>query len=202
MSKVIILNGCSSSGKTTVAQKLQQVLPEPFQHIALDQFRDGMPMAMRGLNAPAGSRGADGINVVPVSKNGEQMTEIRFGDHGERVLAAMRRCVAVFAQAGLNVIVDDLLFEPSYLDDYASVLDSTSTWLIGVHCSRAEVMRREEGRLGRFPGTATAHFETVHEHGYVYDLNVNTDTAPPREVAQLIAHRIQAPPQAFKAMLS
>ena len=47
---IIFLNGSSSAGKTTLAIMLQQLLPEPYQHIALDQFRDGMPGRYRGLN--------------------------------------------------------------------------------------------------------------------------------------------------------
>ena len=43
MANVILLNGCSSAGKTTLALALQDVLTAPYQHIALDQFRDGMP---------------------------------------------------------------------------------------------------------------------------------------------------------------
>ena len=34
--KVIFLNGSSSAGKTTLAIMLQQLLPEPYQHVALD----------------------------------------------------------------------------------------------------------------------------------------------------------------------
>ncbi|MFT7653948.1 MAG: chloramphenicol 3-O-phosphotransferase, partial [Candidatus Azotimanducaceae bacterium] len=33
MAHVILLNGCSSAGKTTLAVKLQQLLPEPYQYI-------------------------------------------------------------------------------------------------------------------------------------------------------------------------
>jgi chloramphenicol 3-O-phosphotransferase len=41
--RIIFLNGSSSAGKTTLASTLQQLLDEPYQHIALDQFRDGLP---------------------------------------------------------------------------------------------------------------------------------------------------------------
>ena len=49
MANVILLNGCSSAGKTTLALKLQQLLSEPYQHVALDQFRDGMPGRLEAL---------------------------------------------------------------------------------------------------------------------------------------------------------
>ena len=34
--KIILLNGSSSAGKTTIARMLQQIYREPYQHIALD----------------------------------------------------------------------------------------------------------------------------------------------------------------------
>lgn len=197
MSKVIFLNGCSSSGKTTIALKLQQLLDEPFQHIALDQFRDGMPLRVRGLNAPEGTDGALGLNVVPVERNGELMTEVQFGEHGEMILAAMRRSVATFTNMGANVIVDDLLFKKAYLEDYVHVLDPDNTWFVGVRCSLDVVNFRESQRPGRFPGTATSHYEQVHSHGLAYDVEVDTTHLSPREVAQEIITRMERPPEAF-----
>ena len=190
MSNVILLNGCSSAGKTTLALALQNLLPEPYQHVALDQFRDGMPGRVRGLNSPPGDPGASGLNVVPGELNGEWVTHIQFGDYGERVLAAMRRTVATLSEMGCNVIVDDLLFKRDYLEDYAAVLDPQKTWFIGVKCSIEVISEREALRPGRFPGTAIAHFEQVHEHGIDYDLEVDTTAADPAEVAVEIAQRI------------
>ncbi len=200
MSNVILLNGCSSAGKTTLALALQNLLPEPYQHVALDQFRDGMPGRVRGLNSPPGDPGASGLNVVPGELNGEWVTHIQFGDYGERVLAAMRRTVATLSEMGCNVIVDDLLFKRDYLEDYAAVLDPQKTWFIGVKCSVEVISEREALRPGRFPGTAIAHFEQVHEHGIDYDLEVDTTAADPAEVAVEIAQRLQQPPLALQSL--
>jgi hypothetical protein len=76
-----------------------------------------------------------GLNVVPTQREGERVTQIRFGSHGEQVLRGMRRAVAAFAREGNNVIIDDLLFKPDYLHDYAEALDGLEAWLIGVRCS-------------------------------------------------------------------
>jgi len=197
MSNIILLNGCSSSGKSTIALKLQQLLSEPYQYLSLDQFRDGLPLSHRGLNSPAHTPGAAGLNVVPRLDNGEPVTDIQFGAHGERVLKAMRRTVASFSDLGLHVIVDDLLFKREYLEDYVSVLNPTDVWFIGVHCELAVIKAREAQRQGRFPGTATAHYKQVHQHGCTYDLEVDTTVATPSEVAQIIITRLQSPPQAF-----
>lgn len=200
MGNIIFLNGCSSSGKTTLAIKLQQLLPEPYQHIALDQFRDGLPSSVRGLNAPQDTPGATGLNVVPVRKDGEWVTEIQFGEHGERILAGMRRSIAVFSDLGANVIVDDLLFKRAYLDDYVAVLNPEKVWFIGVKCPLDVVNAREAQRVGRFPGTATSHFDQIHAHGEVYDLEVDTSIESPRKIAEHIIARLAQPPQAFARM--
>ncbi len=197
MANIIFLNGCSSSGKTTLAMKLQQLLPEPYQHIALDQYRDGMPGRVRGLNAPAHTEGAMGLNVVPVQQRGEWVTQIQFGSYGEQVLAGMRRTVSLFSDMGIPVIVDDLLFKCDYLHDYVSVLNPDKTWFIGVQCALDVVNQRESQRPGRFPGTATSHYDQVHAHGEQYDLEVDTSSASPRAVAEQIIQRLAQPPQAF-----
>ena len=197
MANVILLNGCSSAGKTTLALKLQQLLDEPYQHIALDQFRDGMPSRVRGFNSPAGDPGAQGLNVVPELRSGTWVTKIEFGDYGERVLASMRRTIASLSQSGCSVIVDDLLFKREYLYDYVRVLQPESTWFVGVHCNLDIVHAREAKRPGRFPGTATSHFEQVHQHGIAYDLEVDTSQNSPRAVAEQIVARLANPPEAF-----
>lgn len=179
---------------------LQQVLQQPYQHISLDQFRDGMPLSYRGLNAPPGTPGYEGINVVPRDHHGERVTDVVFGSYGERVLKGMRRAVAAFHASGINVIVDDLLFKKEYLTDYVSVLDPQQTWFIGVRCPADVVQLRETQRVGRFPGTAVAHFEQVHEHGQAYDLEVDTAALSVKQAAAEVLNRLQLPPQAFARM--
>lgn len=197
MSKVIILNGCSSSGKSTLAAAIQQLSAEPFQYISLDQFRDGLPMAMRGLNAPADSPGAQGLNVVPQMTADGPRTLIQFGAHGDQVLLAMRHSVAACADLGLNVVVDDLFFKRDYVEHYQQLLDPASAWLVGVHCDSDELAQREQQRLGRFPGTAVAHLEQVHAHGFQYDVEVDTTQTPALDNARKILERLATAPVAL-----
>jgi chloramphenicol 3-O phosphotransferase len=196
--KIILLNGSSSAGKTTLAITLQQLLPEPWHHIALDQFRDGMAGRYRGLNSPPGTPGARGLNVVPVPHGNERVTEVQFGDLGKQVLRGMRRAIAAFAREGNNVIIDDLMFEPEFLFDYIDVLAGLEVLFVGVRCSLDVVNAREAKRPGRFPGTATSHFHRVHT-ACVYDIEVDTSSATPRECAAEIVARLSTThrPQAF-----
>lgn len=196
--RIILLNGSSSAGKTTLAITLQQLLPDPWHHIALDQFRDGMAGRYRGLNSAAGAAGARGLNVVPVPRGDERVTDIQFGDIGKRMLRGMRRAIAAFAREGNNVIIDDLMFEPAFLADYLEALDGLDVLFVGVRCPLEVVNAREAKRPGRFPGTATSHFDRIHSHS-LYDIEVDTGTATPRQCAELIIERLNAPepPTAF-----
>ena len=69
--------------------------------------------------------------------------------------------------------------------------------ILGVKCSLEIVKSREAKRPGRFPGTATSHYEQVHEHGESYDLEVDTSSTSARHIAMQIIKRLSKPPQAF-----
>ena len=184
--KIIFLNGTSSAGKTTLAHALQERLPEPWLHIALDQFRDGMPSRFRGLNSPAGTNGEHGLNVVPVTRNGRTFTEVRFGEMGRQMLRGMRRAILAMVQEGNNVIIDDILLDPEFLGDYLQVLSGMQVYFVGVKCSHAIISERERARPGRFPGTAIGHYELCHSHK-TYDVEVHTDEMLPAECANYVA---------------
>ncbi len=196
LGKTIFLNGTSSAGKTTLARALQEVLPEPWVHVALDQFRDGLPPQYRGLNAPPDSKGAAGLNVVP---DGD-VTQIRFGDVGHRVLQGMRRAMVAMVDAGNNIIIDDIILEPAFLRDYVTVFSRRPVYFVGVHCAPAETERRESRRPGRFPGTAAGHRDVCHQHGR-YDVEVDTSISSPEACARQIAKFVRIEqPAAFRAL--
>ena len=198
--RVIVLNGSSSAGKTTLAQALQVNLEGAWQHMALDHFRDGMSPRYRGLNSPAGTPGAAGLNVVPIDMGGERVTSIQFGEQGQRVLRGMHRAIAAFALAGNDVIVDDLIWDQPTLDDYLDALLDLHVWFVGVRCSRSVVEAREAQRAGRFPGTATSHFDSVHAWCR-YDLEVDTSEQTPAECAVLVRECLARPAEAHRQML-
>ena len=199
--RIVLLNGASSAGKTTLARAIQRLASQPMQLIALDQFRDGMADRYRGMNSKAGEPGARGLNVVPSSDS--VRTHLRFGDVGRLTLQGMRRTVAEFSRLGMDVVVDDLLLEPSFLDDYLRVLDGLAVLFVGVRCDVATLTDREARRGGRFPGTAAAHAERVHA-GCRYDVEVDTSCNTPRQCAERVLAALRQPPRpsAFDAMRS
>ena len=195
---IIFLNGSSSAGKTTLAMALQEQLEEPFQHIALDQFRDGMPAKYRGLNSSEGSMGQRGLNVVPVhSVDKPAFTSIQFGEDGQLMLRGMRRAIAAMANEGVNLLIDDIILERDFLEDYLQAMLGIDLYFVGVRCPAQVILRREAIRPGRFPGTAVGHLHICHAH-VDYDVEVDTSTQSPEECARDVVKRVKAgPPEAF-----
>ncbi|OEU96340.1 chloramphenicol phosphotransferase CPT family protein [Streptomyces oceani] len=158
--RVIFLNGTSSSGKSSIARELLDVLDDDvFFHLAVDSFN---AMRTKPALAPADLDAA--------------LRRTRMGFH---------RSVAAMAEAGNDVVVDHVLSEPWRLDDCLRVLRAEDVLFVGVHCAPDELARREEGRGDRPSGLAARQYALVHRHGD-YDLECDTGIASPRECAELI----------------
>ena len=199
--QVILLNGTSSAGKSTIAQAIQHVAKQPYLTISLDQFRDGMPDRYRGLNAPENSTGAKGLNVRAERQSNHVLTHIEFGEYGIHVLKAMHRTVATCANIGLNVIVDDMITQRELVIDYVNILRGLPVLCVGIHCEEDELVVREDDRPGRFAGTAISHLIVVHEH-LTYDLEIDNTHGDPRHYAELILSKTPSNPHdsAIEAM--
>jgi len=198
--RIILLNGTSSAGKTTLALALQRTAHEYWHYWALDQFRDGMPNCFRGLNSSDDEPGSRGLNVVPVDAPCGRLSEIRFGDLGTRMLRGMRRAAASFAREGVNVVIDDLCLEPAYLDDYLAAFDGIDVIFVGLRCAPETLLARESARLDRFPGTAIHQDARVHRRA-VYDLEIDTSkVAPEAGVEKLLERLREGPGAAFEHM--
>lgn len=192
--RIIFLNGSSSAGKTTLAHSLQNKLETPWFHIGLDQFRDGMPSRYRGMNAPAGTPGYAGLNVVPVTLGDQRATEIRFGDVGQKMLHGMHRAIAAFVVSGNDVIIEDLILHPKILKDYLVALRDQWVLFVAVRCPIEVVQERETMRPGRFPGTAHSHYGVVHAHND-YDLEVDTSVMSSHQCADKIVDYLASNPK-------
>jgi chloramphenicol 3-O phosphotransferase len=152
--RVILLNGASSSGKSTLAKGLQTALEEPFLHVSSDAFVDA------GMLPPR--REDDGpfdwwLQVRP-----------RFFD-------GFHRCLPAFAAAGNDLIVEHVIEFPGWRTDLAVLLADLDVFLVGVHCAPEELDRRERIRGDRRIGEGRAHVELngIHTFG-PYDFEIDT----------------------------
>ncbi len=154
--RIIMLNGTSSSGKTTLARALRPKLPASFCYYASDQLADA---GFRPLDPAARAAGR------------------------ETFFDAFHRSIPAMAAAGLDLLVEHIVEEPSWADDLAALLAGFDVFWVGVHAPAEVITDREVARGNCVIGEAAYHLKT---HGFCrYDLEVDT-THPLEDITSRI----------------
>jgi len=173
---VILLNGSSSAGKTSIARALQARLPEPYMLFGIDDVFPWTPL--RWHDSP------EGFQFTPLP-TGE--LPLRVGPRGDMILKAWRRMVRAAVEEGLRVVLDEVFVTDDALQDWARTLAGREVFLVGVRCALAELQRRERARGDRGVGQALWQHERVHAQG-PYDFEVDTTSASAEAcAAQILA---------------
>jgi len=181
--RIILINGTSSSGKTTLVRKLQGTLPDLWLEMGIDRFAYALPGRVQGqLTWPQLFRYVrpDGRSDGPFS--------IETTPLGNRFISGLHATAAALADVGLNVIVDHVILERAWLEECARLWAKLDVLFVGVRCPLEVVLRRElEREEARTHGQAEAQFEVVHRWA-TYDIEVDTSVLTPDEaVARIMA---------------
>src|SRR5580704_14994191 len=175
--RVILLVGPSCAGKSTLAKAVQTLSPEPYLVQSLDGLFAATPEAWGG----GGEHTLDGFRydwLVGQVEGGVPVRRIAYGPVGWRLLEGFHRAVAAYANAGADVVVDDMLLDLDVLKDWAHALAGVRTLLVNVTAPKEELLRREAARkLHPTPGLVAGHFD-LHR-GVVADIEIDTSTASP-----------------------
>lgn len=182
--RIILLNGTSSSGKSTLAKAIQAALPDPWLVVGIDTVVFALPG--RYLIQPLWS---EVFQYLPADHTANAPFRIKTGELGEQLISGLHRAVTALAGSGLSVIVDHVLLEDTWLDE-CRVLWVDIPWLfVGVRCPLAVVEERERDRRDRTIGQAAAQFEVVHL-GRRYDVEVDTSRLAPDVAAARIVEAL------------
>ncbi|HVX44671.1 MAG TPA: AAA family ATPase [Mycobacteriales bacterium] len=158
--QVIFLNGTSSSGKTTVAKALQEILGPTYFHVQIDS-----------------------LNRQFYTTSGGTENEMLIAH--QRMVLGFYRAVAGLASVGNHVIVDQLFGERWRMLDCLRVFAGYDVVLVGVHCALEELNRRERARGNRGHGRAAAQLGLVHAD-LSYDVEIDTGRQTPHDCATVI----------------
>jgi len=181
--KIIILNGTSSSGKTSIVKALQIALEEPYLDVGLDRFLWMLPK--RYLERPLWD------DVLGMASQA--------GNIGHQLVAGMHRSILALSRSGINVVADHVLVDPRWLDECIDLFEGLPAYLVGIHCPLEVLEQREASRKDRTLGQAREQFGLVHKHG-LYDIEVDTSISKPEECAQQIMQRMKDPPIALRGL--
>lgn len=162
MSRVVVLNGTSSSGKTAIARAFQELAPPPsFLNFSIDSILLALP-----------------ASVVMRLQSGEERADPRLVD-------AFYACVRTLAALGHDLIIDHAVLSEREANLLHEAVGGQDVLLVGLDCPVAVLSERESARGDRRVGMAAAQCERIHLW-LDYDLRIDTSIATPEELAERI----------------
>lgn len=162
--KIILLNGASSSGKSTLARGLQAGLDIPFWHYSIDHLNDA--------------------HVLPEARI--RSGEFPWSTLRQKFFEGFHRSLPALADAGNNLIVEHIIETDAWMRRLVRLLAHVDVFFVGVHCPLPELRRRELDRANRRIGEAQADYEITHTFGD-YDFEIDSTQLPERNIAAVIA---------------
>ncbi len=180
---VILLNGTSSAGKTSIAKEIQAQFEKPILHVGIDHYFGMLPESYY-LD---GERAAEGFNFV---HRPGPLVFVEEGPVARQLTKAMHHSIKALAKGGFNLVLDEVLVLEEDYRDYLELLKDCRLFVVGVTLPLKEAEVREIARGDRYPGQARAIYDVVHV-GKQYDLVIDSSLHTSRESARLILQAIQ-----------
>jgi chloramphenicol 3-O phosphotransferase len=171
---IIILNGVSSSGKTTLAKILQKRMPYPLYHIDVDTFC-----------------------LMTPEKYYDTDWSVQY-----KFVSKMFHAVKLFSDMGFNLVVPCVFLEDGdFLKNCVILLHTYPVLFVHVKCPVEELRRREKERGDRKIGDAEDMISTLVPKD-TYDITVDTFISPAEECADKIIELVNNPDKftAFKTL--
>jgi chloramphenicol 3-O phosphotransferase len=189
--RIVILNGVSRAGKSTLARAIQETVPGVWMHLGGDAHKACTPPNRQ-----------PGIGLRP----GRNQVRPEVEECVPVLYAALYESVAAHARLGLDVVVDEK-FHDSYtrsygiLEDCARRLVGLDTLFVGLRCPVEVIWERRARTWGQVLGevpqdvvdaVVLAQHATHAHRGY--DLEVDTSEMSAEECASVISRRLSDGP--------
>ncbi len=169
---MIVLNGGSSSSKSSIARELQELLSDLWLTFGVDAFIDALPGHGESPRADIAYMPNGAVEIGPEFKARED---------------AWREGLAAIARAGAPLILDEVFLAGAEAQTaMRGNLQGLRVLWVGVHCDATVAADREAQRPDRIPWMARAQAERVHV-GMSYDIEVDTTAMSSKACARLIA---------------
>lgn len=174
---IVLLNGTSSSGKTSISTELINQEEILFHHLSIDDF-------FNHYNHFVNTKLPD---KLPREVDHHAVSQIV----DDPMLTLYYSTVKLFSELGLNVVVDTVIDNDKRFEKCLDMFSGQPTLFVGVLCSKEELIRREQARGDRDLGLASSQFEQVYRFDE-YDLEVHTEKLNPTACAEKILNFIKS----------
>ena len=159
--RIIILNGVSSSGKTTLAKVLQDRSPIPLYKLDIDDF----------------------ILMSP-----EKFNDYEHNDFSVQYAFASKifHVVKLFSDMGFDMVVPHMFFKNTdTLKEFKVLLKDYPVLIVNITCPVEELNKRELSRGDRNPGSAEEQLQLL-ETQFDNSITVNNFESTNEECAEMI----------------
>lgn len=195
---IILLNGSSASGKSSVQKALQAQSKNMYITVGIDTFFDAL------LPKPDLTNFAETKTLVQYTNSGELirsvilehdtngnvMVPLTVGPAGLRVIEGMHYAIAAYANCGNNVIVDYILYDPQWINYLKQALSGYTVYCVGFKLPLEVVEQREKERSTSPVGHARSHYAHVHDN-MVYDIEITDPLLSANEIATHILEFVE-----------
>jgi len=183
--QLILLNGTSSAGKSSIVKCLQEKLQKPYLDMGLDKFLYMLP---------------DQYMKQPLWKEVWDHTSV--GELGNRLMSGMHHSMRAMINRGNLVLADHVLIEKNWVSELAELFHDQSAYFIGIQCPLDVIEKREIDRKDRTLGSARLQFPVVHQW-CEYDLSLDSSITTPERSADMIIEFLASrkPPTGFTKTL-
>jgi chloramphenicol 3-O phosphotransferase len=184
---LIVLNGPSSSGKSSIISALQDLWPRPLFASGLDVFIGGWPDSHVTFPGDDGSPAPEsGMRIVQGAGPAPCWIP-EYGHEFHTVTRLAHRFWAELSRDGIDLVIDHVILDATIREQAMVTLDG-AFW-IGVNCDYDELIRRETARGDRYLGFASGTYGVVHDE-MTYDLFLDTTATPPEVLARQIVQAV------------
>jgi chloramphenicol 3-O phosphotransferase len=174
-----VLNGGSSSGKSSIARALQEILPGIWLTFGVDTFIGALPA---GGDSPRA-----GITF-------QQDGTITFSAEHRALERSWYTGLGCMARAGAHLILDEVLLSGGEGQErLRSAFSDVELMWVAVRCDPDVAVAREARRLDRVEGMARQQALSVHG-GVTYDVEVDTTHSSTGECASDIVRQLSLDP--------
>lgn len=180
--QIIVVNGPSSAGKSTLCRALQAAIEHPYLCVGFDDFIAwAAPRYYRDADTPQqlsrDAYTAEGVQMLTTSAPGEPVAvTAQFGPVLRHLIEAMAPAVRTLVDAGNAVIFDHVLQDAAMAASCRQSFAGLDVFTVGVTCPLDVLEERERARGDRVLGRARGLVDLVHRFGEP-DLWLDTGSA-------------------------